>query len=160
MRTQRQTIRLSVAITSFLVVSALGSGRAAGQFIITEIIDATGDGAGNSLDGPRGITIDTVGNTYIAGWFSNNAFKITPAGVITEIIDATGDGMGNSLDSPAGIAVDAVSNAFVTCVNNDRAFKITPAGDITLIIHAAGDGAGNGLDLPFGLSSTRSIHRS
>jgi hypothetical protein len=45
MKTQCQTIRLAAAIAAFLVVFALGSDRAAGQFIITEIIDANGDGA-------------------------------------------------------------------------------------------------------------------
>lgn len=44
MKTQCQTIRLAAAIAAFLVVSPLGSGRAAAQFIVTEIIDATGDG--------------------------------------------------------------------------------------------------------------------
>ena len=44
MKTQCQTIRPAAAIAAFLVIFALGSGRAAGQFIITEIIDANGDG--------------------------------------------------------------------------------------------------------------------
>ena len=39
-------------LAAILVVSALGSGQAAAQFIITEIIDATGDGAGNFLNNP------------------------------------------------------------------------------------------------------------
>ena len=44
MKTQCQTIRLVTAMASFLAVSALGSGRAAGQPFITEIIDAVSDG--------------------------------------------------------------------------------------------------------------------
>ena len=35
--------------------------------IITEIIDTTGDGAGNTLNGPYGIAVDTSGNVYVAG---------------------------------------------------------------------------------------------
>ena len=47
------------------IVSALESGRATAQ-PITEIIDAAGHDAGNSLRPPRGITVDTAGNAN--GW--------------------------------------------------------------------------------------------
>ena len=41
---------------------------------IAEIIDATGDGGGNTLDSPDGIATDSAGS------IGDNAFKITPAG--------------------------------------------------------------------------------
>ncbi len=63
MKTQCQTIRLVAALAAVLVASALPTGRAAAQTIVTEIIDATGDGAGNGLDRPWGIAMDAVGNT-------------------------------------------------------------------------------------------------
>jgi hypothetical protein len=49
--------------------------------VITEIIDATGDGAGNILDGSWAIAADGAGNVYVTGDNSSNAFKITPAQV-------------------------------------------------------------------------------
>ncbi len=61
--------------------------RSAG--IITEIIDATGDGAGNGLNGTGDIAVDAAGNVYLTGEFSNNAFKITPA--CPWDIDGSGD---------------------------------------------------------------------
>ena len=45
----------------------------------------------------------------MAGTVSDNAFKITPAGVVTQIIDFTGDGAGNTLNGAIGIAVDATA---------------------------------------------------
>ena len=57
---------------------------------ITQIIDVTGDGAGNTLSGSRGIAVDGAGNVYVTGADSDNAFKITPAGLITKILVATG----------------------------------------------------------------------
>ena len=63
---------------------------------ITEIIDASGDGAGNPLSGPLSVAVDGAGSVYVAGRFSDNAFQITPPGTITEIIDAAGDGAGNT----------------------------------------------------------------
>ena len=94
-RHMQHNSRFLFALAAFLAVSALGSGRAAAQ-TITEIIDATGDGTGNGLEEPEGIAVDAAGNAYVTGRITNNAFKITPAGVITEIIDATGDGGGNA----------------------------------------------------------------
>ena len=43
---------------------------------ISEIIDATGDGACNTLDGPRGVAADAAGNVYVAGQVSDNVFKV------------------------------------------------------------------------------------
>ena len=112
----------------------LGAGQAAGQSVITQIIDRTGDGAGNGLDSPQGIAVDGAGTVYVTGRDSDNAFKITPGGVITEIIDITGDGAGN---------------VYVTGAGSENAFKITPAGVITWIINVriaqgiAVDAAGN-----------------
>ena len=120
--------------------------------MITEIIDATGDGAGNTLNGPFGIAVDGSGNVYVTGDFSDNAFKITPGGVITEIIDGTGDGAGNTLRSARNIAVDGSGNVYVAGLSSDNAFKITPGGVITEIIDATGDGAGNTLNGPFGIA--------
>ena len=133
---------LSLAFAVFLVPS-IGTAQ------ITEIIDTTGDGLGNTLDYPWAIAVDGSGNVYVTGTNSDNAFQITPGGAITEIIDATGDGLGNPLDWPAGVAVDGSGNVYLTCQNSNNAFKITqPGGVITEIIDATGDGAGNGLDQP------------
>ncbi len=110
---------------------------------ITEIIDATGDGAGNTLKSPNAVRVDAARNIYIAGSGTDNAFKITPAGVITEIIDWTGDGAGNILNEPGGLAVDTAGNVYVGGFFSHNAFKITPAGVITEIIDSTGDGAGN-----------------
>ena len=113
---------------------------------ITEIIDATGDGDGNALDGARYIALDGSGNVHVTGCLSDNAFKITPVGVITEIIDAAGDGAGNIFDCPWGIAIDGLGNVFVVGDFSKNVFKITQGGVITEIIDIAGGGIGQ----PFG----------
>ena len=63
-----------------LLVTALTPGAVPAK-TITEIIDSTGDGAGNPLDQPEAIAVDDSGNVYVAGLSSNNAFQIEPNGV-------------------------------------------------------------------------------
>ena len=98
---------------------ALVPANALAQGSITEIIDASGDGAGNLLDVAFGVAVDDAGNVYVTGTFSDNAFQITPAGTITEIIDATGDGAGNLLAGPSGVAVDWAGNVYVAGRDSD-----------------------------------------
>lgn len=128
-----------------LAVSALGTDQVAARYVITEIIGATGDGAGHGLDNVNGITVDPEGNVFVTGKDTNNVFKITPTGAVTEIIDGTGDGLGNGLSGAGLIAVDEAGNAYVTGFLSDNAFKITSGGVITEIIDVTGDGAGNSL---------------
>ncbi len=81
---------VAMSICSVLLLWTLSTGPAVAQ-TITQIIDATGDGAGNPLDRPFCIAVDGAGNVFVVGDNSNRAFKITPGGVITVLIDETGD---------------------------------------------------------------------
>ena len=47
-----------------------------------EIIDATGDGSGNTLDNPRGVATDSAGNVFVSGFFSDNVFKLTLGAIV------------------------------------------------------------------------------
>ena len=131
----------------------LALSEAAGAQTVTRIIDSSGDAA-NVLTSPRGIAVETTvegsANVYVTGFFSNNAFKITPDGTITEIIDETGDGT-NSLNGPEDIAVDAAGNVYVVASNSDNGFKIEPDGTITEIIDSTADGI-NSLGRPTGVA--------
>ncbi len=128
--------------------------------VITEIIDATGDGEGHVFEEPRGIALGGSGNVYVTATGTNNAFKITPGGMITEIIDARGDGEGNTLDGANSVAVDSSENVYVTGFASNNAFKITPGGVITEIIDGTGsastDAAGlrivNRFNSPLGIA--------
>ena len=117
---------------------------------ILQVLDEYGAG-GKALDRPRDVAIDSTGNLFVSGQFSDNVFKITPSGNISEIIDANGDGNGNTLDGPRGVAVDSTGNVYVAGGGSDNVFKITPGGTITEIIDSTGDGT-NDLDSPAGLT--------
>ena len=57
------------AVTMALVASASGAQ-------IVEIIDAAGDGTGNTLDGASSVAVYGSGSVYLSGQVSKNAFMI------------------------------------------------------------------------------------
>ncbi len=120
--------------------------------MISEIIDSTGDGFGNALDFPEGITLDASGNVYVAARDTDNVFRIAPDGVVVEIVDGTGDGAGKILDDARDVVLDGAGNVYVTGFESDNAFRITPGGVVTEIIDATGDGSGATLDGPLGVA--------
>ncbi|MBL1215817.1 MAG: hypothetical protein HND52_20790 [Ignavibacteriae bacterium] len=121
---------LAVDGSGTVYVSADGSSNVfevsdpAGANTITEIIDSTGDGMGNPLYFATGVVADAAGEVHVAGWGSDNVFRITPGGVITEIIDATGDGAGHLLDDSYKVAQDPAGSIYVTGSFSDNAFRI------------------------------------
>ena len=74
--------------------------------LITEIINATGDGAGNVLGGVGGIALDAAGNVYVTGLFSDNVFKISPDCNNNTIPDETDIATGASQDCNANSVPD------------------------------------------------------
>jgi gliding motility-associated-like protein len=81
---------------------------------------ANGTGTAAQFNNPYGITIDAVGNLYIADVSNYRVRKITPAGVVTTL---AGDGSGNFIDgvgptasfgSMQSIAMDASGNLLLT----------------------------------------------
>ena len=80
------TVPIGIAVDSVGNVYVVSQGRNNAFKIttsggITEIIDSTGDGAGNTLGSPRRIAVDDAGNAYVTGAGSDNVFKI--GGVFT-----------------------------------------------------------------------------
>lgn len=118
---------------------------------ITQIIDQSGDGKGNPLALPHGIATDHLGNVYVTGSTTRNAFQIAAEGGIREIIDWTGDGVNQLLDTRA-VAADSRGNVYVVGGASHNAFRIVrpgqPTQSIDEIIDQRGDGSGNTLSFP------------
>ncbi len=70
--------------------------------VVTEIIDATADGARADLGVPGGIAADAVGSVYLTGGRSNNAFKIE--------FDCNGNGIPDPTDISKGTNKDCNAN--------------------------------------------------
>lgn len=109
--------------------------------VITEIIDASGDGT-NGLDQPAGLAVDRAGNVFVTSQNSDNVFRIerpttcktsggTPC-VITEILDSTGDGVA-ALDFGRGVATDSEGNVFASGLLEGRIFKVATPGSCSTL---------------------------
>ena len=101
-----------------------------------------------SLNNPAGVTVDALGNLYIADAGNEIVREITPAGMIISVAgDGTngyaGDGglaTNASLNYPAGVTVDTAGNIFIADAGNNVIRKISPGGIITTV-------AGNGTNI-------------
>jgi sugar lactone lactonase YvrE len=98
------------------------------------------------LQNPRGVTVDGVGDVYIADTSNNRIRKIAPGGTITTIA-GNGAAAGNAgdggpaanaeLTTPRAVAADASGNVYIADLGNNRIRKVKPDGTITTV-------AGNG----------------
>ncbi len=108
----------------------------------TGITGYSGDGGlatAAKLNGPAGITVDSLSNLYFADRYNQVIRKINSSGIITTIAGTgisgfSGDG-GNAtmaqFDYPTDIAVDQLGNLFVTDLYNYRIRKINSSGIIS-----------------------------
>ena len=106
------------------------------------------------LNAPNGISVDSLGNLYIADTNNQRIRMVAPNGIISTIAGTgssgyIGDGgtaTGTQLSGPDGVAVDASGNLYIADTGNRRMRRIT-SGVITT---AAGGGTGDSAPAPFG----------
>ena len=84
----------------------------------------TGD---NQFNTPRGITVDSGGNVYVADTNNDRVVKYSNAGSQLLVIGVSGSGDGQ-LDSPLDVAIDSNGNIYITDALNCRVQKFNSAG--------------------------------
>ena len=125
-------------VTSAGVVTTL-----AGLAGVVGTTDGTGSAA--RFNYPKGITVDTAGNIFVANYASSTIRKVTSAGVVTTLAGLNGsegstDGTGSAARfySPEAISVDTAGNIFVADSSNHTIRKVTSAGVVTTLAGSAG----------------------
>ncbi len=107
---------------------------------VTELIDATGDGAGAVLDHPYDVALGADGSVYVCGWLSHNAFRVAPDGTITEIVDVNGAGGSELLINPTSVVVDPAGRVYVAGWWSNNVLRVDPDGTVTKVLGIQGDG--------------------
>ncbi len=88
---------------------------------------AVGSAAGD-ISSPKGITIDAVGDIWVANTHNNNVEEFTPNGAFTgQVMGSYGLTGDYSFNAPQGIAFDSSGLLYVSDVYNDRIQVYTPA---------------------------------
>ena len=102
----------------------------------------------------RRLTVDAVGNVYVADTANQTIRKITPAGSVSTVAGATGrqgwsdgSGSGARFKNPEGVAVDGSGRLVVADTGNHTIRLISKRAVVTTLAGTAGpslDGARNG----------------
>jgi sugar lactone lactonase YvrE len=140
------------------------------QFGVTSTI--AGNGTAGYLDGPGpvaqfnqpgALTVDNLGNIWVADTWNHRIRKITPAGVVSTFAGngvqgfLNGTGTAAEFSAPYGITVDRARNLYIADYGNSVIRKITPAAVVTTYAGTGVQGWNDGpaaaaeFTLPFGV---------
>lgn len=104
----------------------------------TQIMDASGDGAGNSLYAAGDIEVAPDGRVYCsttshfgAGWpDTNDVFQIMPDGSVSLVLDHEGAGAGELYWGPGVIAIAPDGTTYVAALESDNVYRLGVADQV------------------------------
>ena len=129
------SLSISLNVNAQIITTVVGNGTSG----------YSGDGGQASaakLNFPTGVTLDAVGNLYIADYNNNRIRKINTAGIITTIagngtagfLGDGGQATNAELYQPNEVIIDAAGNLYIADVFNNRIRKVTTQGIISTVV--------------------------
>lgn len=104
---------------------------------------ADGMGSAARFNLPNSLTVDGVGNVYVADTFNHTIRKITPDGLVSTVagtvgVTGTSDGMGSTarFSHPFGIAADANGQVYVADTFNHTIRKLATDSTVSTLAGA------------------------
>lgn len=82
------------------------------------------------INSPQGITIDSVGNLYIANYGNNNILKVDTTNVLASNVSVFASSI--LFNMPNDITIDSAGNLYVANLGNNTVSKIDPTGLIVV----------------------------
>lgn len=89
-----------------------------------------GPASAGELNAPRGLTIDSADNLYIADSGNNEVRRITPGGAISTIA--------SQLNNPVSVAVDQHGSIYIADSGNNRIVQVTASGTLSTLAKVNG----------------------
>ncbi|MBQ8168878.1 tetratricopeptide repeat protein [bacterium] len=86
------------------------------------------NGVYENIASPTGISSDSSGNLYVAGYSDNVIFKITPSGDRVIFLKDT------RLNGPIGLISDTFGNLYVANYNGNNILKVDKTGMVTVLV--------------------------
>ena len=115
------------------------------SLVVGNIQTFNGTGAQARISSPKGVAVDTAGNTYITQSGLHSLRKITPAGVVSvfagdPVDSGSADGVGAAarFSTPGAIAIDKNDNVYVLDNGNYTVRKVSPSGMVSTLAGSAG----------------------
>ncbi len=104
---------------------------------------ANGVGTAAQFRTSKGVSVDVLGNVYVADAGNFKIRKISPSGVVTTLAGSTygfaeGRGAAAQFEAPVGVSVDTSGNVYVVDVGNFKMRKITPSGLVSTLAEITG----------------------
>ncbi len=112
--------------------------------VASVVLDATGDGLGNTLDAPDSLAIDADDNVWVGSSVDDTVFRVSPAGAVSFVLDESGPGTGGTLYQLR--VQDVGGRAFALAPG--RLLELDASGPPVELIGPDGDGMGNGMGQP------------